>query len=50
MSADEVKAFEEKMLKMSQVLESELHEIEEQQTKLGVTFSLFLSLGEEPSW
>jgi len=41
MSAAEAKAFEEKMLKMSQVLESELHELEEQQTKLGVSLLCF---------
>jgi hypothetical protein len=36
MSPAEAQAFTEKMLKMSQVLQDELHEIEEQQTKLKV--------------
>jgi len=39
MTEEEAKAFEEKMLKLTQVLEDELMEIEAQQTKLNVPLS-----------
>jgi len=39
MTQEEAKAFEEKMLKMTEVLETELNELEEQKTKLNVRIS-----------